>query len=286
MIDDQLILQIERFRDELKEFKTTLSKQYHKTRPVTSDSLRSQAAELAESWLVKIAQNQDIVKKIDNNYIADLTVNFQRLLSFSEHATKRSRYDSEIKAILKQFTIDFVVPLKQLSKRQHVVEARVEVATPPVVSMLGASDNAVVTFAPTAFVGHSFEMADEAINNCIIQSLESLGISVVTGKKPRADKISDKVKQLIEGQYLFVGIFTRKDKIARKNEWTTSSWVIDEKAYAVGKGKKLLLFKERGVGSIGGIQGDYEYSEFTRDQLDKVVLNIIEVFEISLVGLK
>jgi len=286
MIDDQLILQIERFRDELKEFKVALGEKYTSIRPVTSDELRSHAAELAENWLVRFSQNQDILKSIDNNYIADLNINFQRLLSFSEHATKRSRYDSEIKAILKKFTVDFIVPLKQLSKRPRVVEVVAEVATTARTSTRVDSNNIPANFEPTAFVGHSFTKTDEAVNNCIIKGLESLGVKVVTGEKPKADKISDKIKQLIEGQYLFVGIFTCRDKIARKKEWTTSSWVIDEKAYAVGKGRKLLLFKETGVGSIGGIQGDYEYIEFSRDQLHQVVLKIIDVFQTSLLGLK
>src|SRR5207245_5336154 len=96
----------------------------------------------------------------------------------------------------------------------------------------------------------------------VLETLHAIGISAVTGGKPRADRISEKVKRLIERQYLFVGLFTRRHAIPGRSLWTTSAWVIDEKAYALGKGKKLVLLREDGIDSIGGIQGDYEFVEF------------------------
>ena len=83
----------------------------------------------------------------------------------------------------------------------------------------------------------------------------------------------------------FVGIFTRRDKIANKPEWTTSAWVVDEKAYATGKGKKLILLKEEGVSSIGGLQGDYEYISFARENLQGLVLKLVQMFRLKLDGL-
>jgi len=72
-----------------------------------------------------------------------------------------------------------------------------------------------------------------------------------------------------DGGPLFVGMddrdgFTRRHAIPGRSLWTTSAWVIDEKAYALGKGKKLVLLREDGIDSIGGIQGDYEFVEFKR----------------------
>jgi hypothetical protein len=58
---------------------------------------------------------------------------------------------------------------------------------------------------------------------CVTDVLEAIGIRVVTGEKPKADRISNKVKAAIEGQHIFVGIFTRRDKLAGKNEWNTST---------------------------------------------------------------
>ena len=94
------------------------------------------------------------------------------------------------------------------------------------------------------------------------------------------------MKRLIDVQDAFVGIFTRRDKIARRPEWTTSPWIIDEKAYAVGRQKKLVLLKERGVGSIGGIQGDYEFVEFSRDRLERLVVRLVQLFDLTNRGLR
>src|SRR5262245_34872040 len=115
-----------------------------------------------------------------------------------------------------------------------------------------ASDHGGGSFDGWAFVGHSFSSDDKRVAECVIQTLGAVGVSVITGERPKADRISEKVKKLVEEQPLFVGVFTRRDKIARKTEWITTSWVVDE-----------------GVGSIGGIQGDYEFIEFNRDRLEE-----------------
>jgi hypothetical protein len=83
---------------------------------------------------------------------------------------------------------------------------------------------------------------------------------------------------------VFVGLYTRRDKIARKKKWTASSWVIEEKAYAVAKRKTLILLQEDGVDSIGGMQGDYEYIPFTRDALQDLVLGIGRLFTLTVEG--
>jgi hypothetical protein len=46
------------------------------------------------------------------------------------------------------------------------------------------------------------------------------------------------------------------------------------------------LLKEDGVNSIGGIQGDYEYIEFSRDALEEVVISLIKLFSLSNAGLQ
>jgi len=289
MLDDSVIVTIERLRDDLAEFRSALRKDYtNPNQQVVGQNFKKKAAELAEKWMVdlNLAQRPEVIEIIPSDYLADLTVHFQRLLTFSEHSSKRSRYDSEIKAILKELTGRLVIPLKQLVRQAQTDN----LASQAQVDFRGARAIRLVTarerFQPTAFVAHSFDEADGAVVRCITQTLEGLGIRVVTGEKPKADRISEKVKERIDGQYMFVGIFTRRDKIAQRDEWTTSPWLIDEKAYAVGKGKKLILFKEKGVGSIGGIQGDYEFVEFSRDHLQDVVISLISMFDTSSKGLR
>jgi hypothetical protein len=122
--------------------------------------------------------------------------------------------------------------------------------------------------------------------NCITEGLKAMGIAVVTGKRPKADRISEKVKKLIEAQHLFVGIFTRRDKLVGKTTWSTSTWVIEEKAYAFAKNKKLILLKEVDVDSIGGITGDYEFIEFERNALQDAILALFQLFNLSVQGLQ
>jgi hypothetical protein len=46
------------------------------------------------------------------------------------------------------------------------------------------------------------------------------------------------------------------------------------------------LLKETGVGSIGGIQGDYEFIEFSRRALEKIPIGLMQIFKVSLDGLQ
>jgi hypothetical protein len=252
-------------------------------RQVVDDKLKETAARLAETWIVNLSQRSEIAQACSSDYFADLGVHFQRLLAFSEHATQRTRYDFEINSILKEFSLQLVIPLKQSRARvTQAIPTHVPVVAPPATLAQQASE----PFRAAAFVGYSFAPTDKLVVDCVIESLVSLGVKVVTGEKPRADRISDKVKRLIEDQHIFVGVFTKRDKISRKKEWTTSPWVLDEKAYALAKGKKLILLKEVGVVSIGGIQGDYEFIEFSRDTLHSVPTRLVSMFEFTLVGLR
>lgn len=271
MIDEQAILAAERLRDDLDDFRQLLRKRFSKaSSQVTTDEYRKKAAQLAEVWLVQLSTNHAFGLAIGSETLADLNVHFQRILSFSEHATVRSRYDTELRSILNNYSVKVVLLLKQSRGRS--------VSTPPPTSS--------TIIVHSAFVGQSFSPTDKQVNLCISNTLDALGVSVVTGEKPKAALISEKVKRLIEQQTIFVGVFTRRDKIARKPEWTTSEWVLDEKAYALGKQKRLILLKEQGVGSIGGIQGDYEYIEFSRDALENLTVKLIQLFDITNNGLR
>jgi hypothetical protein len=270
MIDEQTILAAERLRDDLGELKGLMRKRYAKaSRQVSSDEIRKKAAILAETWLVELAPIDAVVAAIGDPAIADLNVHFQRILTFAEHSTTRTKYDAEFRAILDDYSVNVVVPLKK-SRGGIVKQPQRSSTTGP---------------ARSVFIGQSFSEADEPINKFVFDVLTGIGLDPVTGEKPKADRISDKVKGLIEQQAVFVGIFTKRDKIARKQEWTTSTWVIDEKAYALGRQKPLILIKEQGVVSIGGIQGDYEYFEFTRDRLELLAVKLIGLFSLTNNGL-
>ena len=266
MIDEELVLKVERLRDSLSELKRDLKARHQsRERQVQADDLRDGAARLAEIWMVEIGPRDDVKDALGEAVFGDLSIQFQRLLRYSEHSTIRKKYDAAIAAILKDFRARVVVPLKQ--QRQHGMVAAQESPAPTVVSSADLR---------SAFVGHSFAPGDVPVVNAVIRLLKALGLDILTGEKPKADSVSKKVRRRIEACDGFVGLFTRRDRIADRDDWTTSAWIIDEKAYAFAKGKKLFLLRERGVESIGGLQGDYEYLEFDRSDLADLLIRIVE----------
>lgn len=280
-MDDQLVLTIERLRDDLVEYRSALRKRYLAAQQVVAKELKARASRLAETWMVEIAPTPEVSLAVERNHLADLGVHFQRLLSYSERATLRSKYDQELKGILADYNVGVIIPIKQTVRK--LAESG---ALPIEAALLLAGDGVPeASFVPSAFVGHSFAEGDGEVVSTVVGTLERMGITVVTGKKPEANRISEKVKHLIDAQGFFVGLFTRREKISGKADWMPSLWIVDEKAYAVGKGKKLVLVKEEGVGSIGGIQGsDYEHITFRRDRLHDMVGQLLELFELEAQG--
>lgn len=99
MVDESIILAAERLRDDVDELRTGIRSRYSAAqRQVTADDLRGGAARAAERWLVEIATDQAVAAAVGSEVVADLSVHFQRLLTFAEHATLRGRYDVELKA--------------------------------------------------------------------------------------------------------------------------------------------------------------------------------------------
>ncbi len=275
MVDEHLLLAVRRLGSDLRDLKTSLRKNYPKTaQQVTSQNLKDKASGLAEAWLANLSQRPEIAINVSPEYLGDLNVHFQRILVATEKATIRRRYDEEINAVLESYTPDLVVPLMQGNAQHAPAKAA------------GAVEAEAEAFRPTAFVGHSFSEADLPFVHAVTETLEALGITVLTGEKPKANRISEKVKRMIDAQHIFVGIFTRRDKLEGRNAWTTSAWVLDEKAYAYGKGRKLILLKEADVESIGGIQGDYEFLPFTRENFHEVIVKLIQLFALSIKGLQ
>lgn len=272
MIDERFILEVERLRDAVAELWSEIKARYRSDNAqVTNEGVRKSARQSAEKWLVECSSDPELASIVGEPLVADLNVHFTRILGYASAAAIRKRYKTEIHCILQHFDLRVVIPLKQARGRQRVVPA------PALALQKGV--------VHSAFIGQSFSERDEAINRTIFNLLEAIGIKSVTGEKPKAALVSEKVKHLIQGQDIFVGIFTRRDKIARRHEWTTSAWVIDEKAYAVGVRKPLILLKEDGVESIGGIQGDYEYLDFSRDELHLLTVQLLRLFQIGNSGL-
>ena len=72
-----------------------------------------------------------------------------------------------------------------------------------------------------------------------------------------------------------MGIFPRRQE-QQDGSFSTSAWTIEEKATALAAGKRLLLFVENGVREFGGLQGDYEYIRFERDNLGEALIHAMD----------
>lgn len=277
MPNRQLIVALKRLADDLREFKRSIARSYRADSRVTSTADRRKIANLAESWISNFAQKPELSRNISPRPMGDLNVLFQRLLIYADHSTTRRKYDSDVNAILRNYTADIVVPLMRVGGEENAAAAHLESDA--------KEEESDADFKPTAFVGHSFANEDREVVDTFIGTLRALGMEVATGTRPKANSISEKVKRLIEGQHVFIGIFTRRDKLEGKDAWSTSAWVIEEKAYAVAQKRQLILLKEERVDNIGGMQGDYEFIEFSRENISKAVLSLIQLFRFSLQGL-
>jgi hypothetical protein len=204
VIDDALVLRVERLRDEVELLRDGIRHRYRAgNRQVVAAEVRDLAAQLGERWVVEIAPRDDVRQVVGENIVGDLNIEFQRLITYSEQASQRARYEGCIRNILRDFRNRVVVPLKQA--RYKAVNAAPQVVVPatPVAQPKTSS----------VFIGQSFTDADAEINSAVARLVEAWGFTVVTGEKPKADTVSKKVRDRIEGATFFLGIFTRRDRI-------------------------------------------------------------------------
>jgi len=103
--------------------------------------------------------------------------------------------------------------------------------------------------------GTSFAEENKSLVKGLVQFFEKLGLATESGRRAEPRGVSEKVKERLRACEIFIGVFTRRNYLA-EGSYSTSPWVVEEKAIAIGEGKRLLLFVEEGVKEIGGLQGD------------------------------
>ncbi len=152
-----------------------------------------------------------------------------------------------------------------------------------------------------AFVGRSFLEQDEALwyeFRKILESLRPIGLEFEDAKEAQLRPISEKVRQGIERNDFYIGILTRRLPIGDKaielnllnrlwisllpskqsSQWTTSSWVIQESGYALGKSKKVLLLIEQGVDfPTADLDADTEWIPFGRTAVSECSTRLVSM---------
>jgi len=133
-----------------------------------------------------------------------------------------------------------------------------------------------VVAKPIIFVGYRYTEEDEKLANEFIKLFELEGFKCVSGKTAKAEDIDEKVKKLIDQSEGVIIIFTREKEL-KDGGWTTSRWLTDEKAYAMGRDKPVLLFFEDCIAQTErkGIHGELEYVKFNREHLHEAFLKAI-----------
>lgn len=130
----------------------------------------------------------------------------------------------------------------------------------------------------TAFVARSFDPADDTKIDPIIRFLDTFrtaGFMCETAEPAEVELVHKKVRDLIDGSDVFVGIFTRRYPVCSMasglkaafnvlrgrhapTRWCPPLWVLQESGYALAKDKKLIIFRETDV-ELPALQGDLEY---------------------------
>jgi hypothetical protein len=119
MISEYLIVGLERLQVTLNEFLSLLKSRYGSPdAQVTAKEIKATVAKLSESWMVEFAPHLEASQLVSSDYLADLNIHFQRLLTPSEHASQRSNYEKEVRAINKDYKQNLIIPLKRSRTQQ------------------------------------------------------------------------------------------------------------------------------------------------------------------------
>lgn len=147
----------------------------------------------------------------------------------------------------------------------------------------------------SAFIGRSFSETDQVLWRKIEGSLDSMkrvGFSWEDAEEAQPKSISDKVRERIEKNDIFIGILTKREPIcssrririgkryhllARTTNYLTSYWVIQESGYAMGKGKKVIFLIEDGLNIPGALNADFEYITIDRRDLLPAMQKLNEI---------
>lgn len=144
----------------------------------------------------------------------------------------------------------------------------------------------------SAFIGRSFDRNEEPLWNeirKILDSLKPMGFSWEDAEEAQAKPISDKVKERIERNDIFIGILTKGKPIATDHSvfkhllfgkitnWLASYWIIQESGYAIGRGKKVTFLIESGLELPGGLNADFEYVSVDPNNLSDTIIKVNQI---------
>lgn len=161
-----------------------------------------------------------------------------------------------------------------------------------------------------AFVGHSFTADDKNLVLSVTEFLDAFKSANSTfdwmhAESARSEDVVDKVLPMLRQCDVFIGICSRKERVATpslfrksrwkksdsvieesKLEWKTSDWIIQEIAIAREREMRLILLIEDGVRTPGGLHGNLEYIQFQRENIGGAYVRMTQMLGSILVGVQ
>jgi tetratricopeptide (TPR) repeat protein len=140
----------------------------------------------------------------------------------------------------------------------------------------------------SAFVGRSFLPTDKSVwqdLRDILDGLKPLGFDYEDAKESQPRPISEKVRELILRNDIYIGVLTKRLPVYERPasssgrlahafgyyqpaKWTTSEWVVEEVGFAIGKDRPVILLIEDGVVfPTSDLDADTEWIGFQRTNL-------------------
>ena len=128
------------------------------------------------------------------------------------------------------------------------------------------------------FLSISFSEKDRDINDYFKNILTALNIEFETGERYSKDSISEKIKKRIDNSDIIIVIYVKRDEL-KDGGHTAPSWLINELAYAQGKGKDVIAVVEEGINDIAGLKTEKEIIYFKRANPARIMKATIKFLE-------
>ena len=128
------------------------------------------------------------------------------------------------------------------------------------------------------FLAHIF--SEENLIGKLKKIIEQHNYRWKEGKRDDLGSISEDILTKIKDCGFFIAVMTKKDKLQSGN-FTTSSWLIEEKGAALAFGHRPLIMVEEGVDRhyVGFLQSDDEMIYFNKSNFDTKIKEAIRKIE-------
>lgn len=126
------------------------------------------------------------------------------------------------------------------------------------------------------FLAHRFE--ERRLINEIKLYIEKNGYNWKEGKREDLGSISEDILTKIKRCGFFIAIMTKHEQLKERNEYTTSSWLIEEKGAALAFGHRPLIMVEEKINRhyVGFLQSDDEMIYFNRGNFEVKIVEALK----------